>query len=454
LPQPIGATKNEKISQFMEGKFSGRLPTKEDESKLADECQLMAPLLSEDGSLCTLPTIIRAMATGSVRLHLEKQGDELISLKTPTSAPQSMEVQLPTVNGLKQTQVAQMPATNLENAIVAQQVLADVITQPVVVTTTTAAAAPPSAGNENPAQTAGVAATNLNDHAHQLAVDAKLHEAAKAVASMQAQQLAAQAQQHAQAAVQAAHQAEELKKTLSALPDTQQTQQAADIVHNLESRAQAHASFSTQVVAQARGMHEIAQVHENEQYKAITQATVLQPHSQSLPFSAQQLEVHQVVTQAVTTSGQEGRGTPFRGAAAAASAADLGRFSVPRSVGPGNCRVNERCILDCCHHTVKPMLKDPLPPKLKKSRKITKPASPQRDYGQQPPEDLMLDNVLKALYNHLELDQDLVHKYIPFFLKLSGELRMTIGKQILAFAAEPSGRSLHSFLAGVVAWHQ
>eukprot|EP00889_Picochlorum_renovo_P001464 jgi/Picre1/28494/NNA_003898.t1 len=66
----IGDTK--KAGQQMRGRFSGRLPTKEDEKRLADECQLLAPYLSEDGSLCTLATIIRAMAAGSVRTHLEK----------------------------------------------------------------------------------------------------------------------------------------------------------------------------------------------------------------------------------------------------------------------------------------------------------------------------------------------------------------------------------------------
>ena len=449
-----GATKIEKKSQHMQGRFSGRLPTKEDERKLADECQLMAPLLSEDGSLCTLPTIIRAMATGSVRHHLEKQRDELNSLNnmiasiqnapgghhaialseqvvqhqaessrlrnhvqqleqqladmgisnnpqgdgqqhelrrggslptsttmaaagaTPTmslpmqtvtvpvlssipstSAPQSMVVQVPTANGMQQTQVVQMPATDVPNAIVAQQVLADGTTQPVVVATVPpaaaaapvaagsgmlrsvpssaqlvdangqptgvtvavaaapapAAAAPTSAGNDNPAQAAGVAASNLNEHAQQLTVTAKLHEAAKTEASVQAQQLAAQAQQHAQASVQAAHQAEELKRTLSVLPDTHQTQQAAATVQNLEARAQAHASITTQVVAQARGMHEKAKAHESEQYKAITQATVLQAHAQSLQVSAQQLEVHQVVTQTVATSGQEGGAAALSG---------------------------------------------------------------------------------------------------------------------------------------------
>lgn len=47
---------------------------------------------------------------------------------------------------------------------------------------------------------------------------------------------------------------------------------------------------------------------------------------------------------------------------------------------------------------------------------------------QQRSEGLMLDNVLRALYHHHELDQDLVRSYVPLFLKLSGELRMTIGE--------------------------
>lgn len=68
----VGMGDTKKAGQQMRGRFSGRLPTKEDEKRLADECQLLAPYLSEDGSLCTLATIIRAMAAGSVRAHLEK----------------------------------------------------------------------------------------------------------------------------------------------------------------------------------------------------------------------------------------------------------------------------------------------------------------------------------------------------------------------------------------------
>jgi hypothetical protein len=301
--------------------------------------------------------------TAAMALPMQAVAIPVLNSVPTTAAPQSVVVQVPTANGMQQAQVVQMPASDVPSAIVAQQVLADGTTQPVVVTTVAAntapvaagpgmlrtvpssaqlvdangnptgvtvavaapAQAPAPAGSDNPAQAAGVAASNLNEHAQQLAVTAKLHEAAKTEASVQAQQLAAQAQQHAQASVQAAHQAEELKKTLSVLPDSHQVQQAAATVQNLEARAQAHASITTQVVAQARGMHEKAKAHESEQYKAITQATVLQAHAQSLQVSAQQLEAHQVVTQAVASSGQEG--ATSTGAAAAAAAAAVTTLS-------------------------------------------------------------------------------------------------------------------------------
>ena len=465
--------KTERKPQHMQGRFSGRLPTKDDERKLADECQLMAPLLSDDGGLCTLPVIIRAMATGTVRAYLEKQrqdyttatmklaaieatsGQGVIGLseqivahqneaahlrtqvavleqqlfeaglrpdpqqqaqaqqqfqqqmqmqqqqqqiqqqqQQPTgqpiqrvasisagavaaalgqgmplpvqtvtmavpmqtnggsaqapqvvigAAPQVMQV--PSAAGIQQAQMMPMTTEVPATLAVAQQMLpgGGCGTQPVVVTAVQPvqpAAVPAGQGllrsipssahlidptngqttevlvmqqpavavaqqpqqGDDPAKAAGAAASNLNEHAHQLAVTAKLHEAAKTEASVQAQQLAAQAQQHAQASVQAAQQAEELKKTLAVLPDSQQAQQAAATVQNLEARAQAHASITTQVVAQARGMHEKAKAHESEQLKAITQASVLQAHAQSLQASAHQLEAHHVVTQAVASA--------------------------------------------------------------------------------------------------------------------------------------------------------
>ena len=64
----------------MQGRFSGRLVSKDDERKLVEECRLLAPLLSNDGTLFTLPAIVRAMASGEVRAHLEQR-------KAHTSAP-------------------------------------------------------------------------------------------------------------------------------------------------------------------------------------------------------------------------------------------------------------------------------------------------------------------------------------------------------------------------------
>lgn len=432
----------EKKSHIMKGRFSGRLPTKDDERRLADECSLMGHLLSEEGDLSTLPNIIRAMAKGTVRAHLEREhaikeeamvklatlqahsgahgpnlmslAEENLALKTELTRAQnhitdlqnrlqnscaegnqlaeeqqvaqtiktlpattaiagglavsmaanSGALQLATLpttvamppatqvmlnaapaNALTATHVVQVPAAAAAAAglqagqvvqmaaapeaqaatLVTQQVLQNGMAQPVVVAAVqpavttasmlrvpssaqlvaaaaqqqmqstepvTVVSTEPAAGADaDPAAAAaGVAATNLNEHAQQLAVTASLHGVAKTEAAVQAQHLAVQAQQHAQASVQAAQQAEELKKTIYSLPHSEHVHQAAVTVQNLEARAQAHASITTQVVAQARDMHEKAQAHEKEQLKAINQATVLQAHAQSLHASAVQLE--------------------------------------------------------------------------------------------------------------------------------------------------------------------
>ena len=76
----------------MMGRFSGRLPTKDDEKALADECKKLAPYLGppivkkKAGTayypLETLPKIVRAIASGDVRKHLEKWYKETESLKS------------------------------------------------------------------------------------------------------------------------------------------------------------------------------------------------------------------------------------------------------------------------------------------------------------------------------------------------------------------------------------
>lgn len=64
----------------MQGRFSGRLGTKEDEKRLAAECRLVGPLLGGasrgEKSLHTLAKLVRAIAAGNVRAHLEAQEAE------------------------------------------------------------------------------------------------------------------------------------------------------------------------------------------------------------------------------------------------------------------------------------------------------------------------------------------------------------------------------------------
>jgi hypothetical protein len=59
-----------------QGRFSGRLETKQDEKRLAEECKLLGPLLGGSGkrgekSRLTLAKIVRGIASGDVRKHCE-----------------------------------------------------------------------------------------------------------------------------------------------------------------------------------------------------------------------------------------------------------------------------------------------------------------------------------------------------------------------------------------------
>lgn len=62
----------------LQGRFSGRLATKDDEKKLNMECKLLGPLLGGvgkrgDGSRLTLAKIVRGIAAGEVRKFCEER---------------------------------------------------------------------------------------------------------------------------------------------------------------------------------------------------------------------------------------------------------------------------------------------------------------------------------------------------------------------------------------------
>lgn len=66
----------------LQGRFSGRLETKSDEKKLADECRLLGPMLGGVGkrgerSRLTLAKIVRGIAAGDVRRHCEQRERKL-----------------------------------------------------------------------------------------------------------------------------------------------------------------------------------------------------------------------------------------------------------------------------------------------------------------------------------------------------------------------------------------
>ena len=62
----------------LQGRFSGRLQSRADEKKVADECRLLGPLLGGVGkrgerSRQTLAKIVRSIASGEVRLFCEER---------------------------------------------------------------------------------------------------------------------------------------------------------------------------------------------------------------------------------------------------------------------------------------------------------------------------------------------------------------------------------------------
>eukprot|EP00890_Picochlorum_soloecismus_P004905 jgi/Picsp_1/5415/NSC_02774-R1_hypothetical protein CHLNCDRAFT_142322 [Chlorella variabilis] len=440
----IRSTKRQKVNPsdrqcekkgHMKGRFSGRLPTKEDEKRLVEECQIVSQYLSNDASLCTLATIIRALAAGQVRKHLEEVSkrhqalqnkidimestaegshtgalaDKIILLQHELGKAQAraaaLEQQLAGLRNIEANNAASMMQNMIEvntnhsqgNQLVGQNINLSteglttqmasvtpplsrhlsaqgmatqsqhVVTMPMLHKSASVNIMPVpqgvSPGNSNlPRASSSLALQNyagvsgqvsndiemqvnsamhrsrsalslqqdqqqsafaqqpprsqalasemvLSDHfgpvlsnevtggdgtgtnslanqAQSLARTASLHGAAKTEAASKAQQLALEAQKHAEASLKAAHHAEELKKTLSVLPDSSEVQQAAATVSTLEARAQVHATITNQVVAKARNMHEIAQTHEKEERKALSQATALHVHANSLQQSS------------------------------------------------------------------------------------------------------------------------------------------------------------------------
>lgn len=70
----------------LQGRFSGRLETKDDEKSLQEECRLLGPLVGGTGkrgekSRMTLAKIVRAIATGEVRRHCVERESRILELQ-------------------------------------------------------------------------------------------------------------------------------------------------------------------------------------------------------------------------------------------------------------------------------------------------------------------------------------------------------------------------------------
>ncbi|GFR46907.1 hypothetical protein Agub_g8554 [Astrephomene gubernaculifera] len=87
-----GSGKRSRVRRpHLQGRFSGRLTTKEDERRLAEECKLLGPLLGGvgkrgDKSRLTLAKIVRGIATGDVRRFCEERERAIAMLKAKLAA--------------------------------------------------------------------------------------------------------------------------------------------------------------------------------------------------------------------------------------------------------------------------------------------------------------------------------------------------------------------------------
>jgi len=76
----------------VQGRFSGRLETKQDEKRLAEECKILGPLLGGSGkrgekSRLTLAKIVRGIASGDVRKHCEAREAKIEVRVFPSCRP-------------------------------------------------------------------------------------------------------------------------------------------------------------------------------------------------------------------------------------------------------------------------------------------------------------------------------------------------------------------------------
>jgi hypothetical protein len=336
--------------QTMTGRFCGRLPTKEDEKRLVEECKLIGQYLNDDPfSMNTMATIIRGIAAGTVREHLAKKAlqeaekqkrlemlesrleiieslpnghaglvslsETIVKLKDQlkTTQEENLELRWAVDGTMERTRsnhgALGAPGAAVQNSLAISaaplgisnagqplgqahsplQADAGSMPQPILPRTLSAMTLAQSSHIDSPVNSLkdtgmavddGSGDPHVQGQAQQFVRAATLHCVAKEEAAYNAHALTAEARKHSVASIKAAAQAEELKKTISSMPDSErvsdQVQQAAATVESLEARAQAHASFTTQAVAKAKSMMEIAQNHEREQALAIATASALQ----------------------------------------------------------------------------------------------------------------------------------------------------------------------------------
>uniref|UniRef100_A0A7S3QV13 Uncharacterized protein n=1 Tax=Dunaliella tertiolecta TaxID=3047 RepID=A0A7S3QV13_DUNTE len=106
----------------LEGRFSGRLPTKEDERRLAEECRLVAPLLGGtcagrgERSMSSLAKLARAIAGGRVRQHCEEREHKIQLLQQHIARLEAALSGSGSIQGLLPSSAGSVAALSAANA--------------------------------------------------------------------------------------------------------------------------------------------------------------------------------------------------------------------------------------------------------------------------------------------------------------------------------------------------
>lgn len=290
----------------LQGRFSGRLETKADEKRLADECKLLGHLLGGVGkrgekSRLTLAKIVRGIASGDVRKHceareqlLQNQQQQLKSWEQNSpSHMQMVQQQQPfSLQGDPDTKMLQITGFDHDR----QQLATAMAGSMTLASNSLANNALTGVGSPRIVQVPNVSAV----HALSLPPPTLSGSAATAVVAAVAQQELRQQQQQSQQAIQpgalVVHsnggEPQAMQMVASPKIATSQAQSTSSMTPQAAQEAHALANASETLKAQAQTLKAHAENLHAQSYQAVSQPAHMQvaAKAQSLATHAQSLE--------------------------------------------------------------------------------------------------------------------------------------------------------------------